>query len=201
MPEISREVVALLAYLLPGFLAAWLFYSLTSHAKPSQAERVIQALIFTLLINAVVAAERMLLLYLGTHMTVLRAWDKEAELFASVITALLFGFAAAYLTNKDTLHAHLRRFGVSQRSALPNEWCTVFAPREQFVVVHFKDDRRLYGWPKVWPCDPEKGHLFVTMPSWIHGEQPMELPDTEGILVSVKDISHVEFTQSPEVRK
>ncbi|TXH17370.1 MAG: hypothetical protein E6R00_04665 [Gammaproteobacteria bacterium] len=197
MPEISREVVALLAYLLPGFLAAWLFYSLTSHAKPSQLERVIQALIFTLLINALVIVERMALQYAGTWFA-LRAWDNEAELLASVVTALLFGLTAAYLTNKDTIHTRLRRFGLSQRSALPNEWCTVFAPREQFVVVHLKDDRRLYGWPKVWPCDPEKGHLFITVPSWVHGEAAVELTDTEGILVDVKDISHIEFVKLPE---
>lgn len=154
MPEVSREVVALLSYLLPGFLAAWLFYALTSHAKPSQSERVIQALIFTLLVNALVAVERIALQYLGARVVVLRVWDEDAALFASVITALVFGLVAAFVTNKDIIHGRLRHFGLSQRSALPNEWCTVFAPREQFIVVNFKDDRRLYGWPKVWPCDP-----------------------------------------------
>lgn len=200
MPEVSREVVALLSYLLPGFLAAWLFYALTSHAKPSQSERVIQALIFTLLVNALVAAERIVLQYLGARVVVLRVWDEDAGLLASVLTALLFGLVAAFVTNKDTIHARLRRFGLSQRSALPNEWCTVFAPREQFIVVHFKDDRRLYGWPKVWPCDPEKGHLFVTMASWIHAESAIELAGTEGVLVDVKDVAHIEFVKPPDVQ-
>ena len=198
MPEISREVVALLTYLLPGFLVAWLFYAFTSHPKPaSQLERVIQALIFTLLVNALVVGEKLVLLQLGDWVRI-RQWDSDAELLASVVTAFCLGFAVAYLTNKDTLHGCLRRLGLSQRSALPNEWCTVLSPRAQFIVLQLKDDRRLYGWPKVWPSDPDKGHMFVTHPSWIHGDEPVELTGTEGILVDVKDIVQIEFVSTPE---
>jgi len=124
MLEISREVVALLTYLLPGFLVAWLFYALTSHQKPAQLERVIQALIFTLLVNTTVVVEKLGLIHLGTWVK-LGTWNKDPELIASVITALILGIAFAYLANKDTLHGFLRRIGLSQRSALPNEWCTV----------------------------------------------------------------------------
>lgn len=197
MPEISRETVALLSYLLPGFLVAWIFYSFTSHSKPTQLERVIQALIFTLLVNALVVIERWSLQFVGNWYA-LRPWDRDAELLAAVLTALLLGIVVAHLTNKDTVHRLLRRFELSQRSASPSEWCTVFGTRKQFIVAHLKDGRRLYGWPLVWPSEPEKGHLFMTQPSWIHGESPLELTDTEGILVDVKDIGHVEFANPPK---
>ena len=199
MPEISRETIALLTYLMPGFLMAWLFYAFTSHPRPSQFERVVQALIFTLIVNALVVVERLLLEFIGKWV-ILRPWDRDAELLASVFTALALGIAIAYFSNKDTFHSFLRRRGLSYRSSLPNEWCTVFAPREQFVVVHLKDDRRLYGWPKVWPADPEKGHLFLTLASWVHGETAVELSDAEGILLNVQDIAHVEFLTEPEDR-
>ena len=65
MPELSKEVVALLTFLMPGFLVAWVFYGLTSHAKPVQFERVIQALIFTLGVKAVVFVEQIALEYAG----------------------------------------------------------------------------------------------------------------------------------------
>jgi Family of unknown function (DUF6338) len=199
MPEISRETIALLTYLMPGFLMAWLFYAFTSHSRPSQFERVVQALIFTVIINALVVVERPLFEFTGTWV-ILRTWDKDAEVLASVFTALALGFAFVYFSNKDTFHSFLRRRGLSYRSGLPNEWCTVFAPREQFVVVHLKDDRRLYGWPKVWPADPEKGHLFLTLASWVHGETAVELSDAEGILLNVQDVAHVEFLTPPEDR-
>ena len=196
MPEISKEVVALLSYLLPGFLVAWLFYALTSYPKPSQLERVIQALIFTLLVHAIVVVEKNSLEFVGKWIQ-LGVWNSDAELLASVVSALVFGILVAYATNNDTVHSKLRRFRLSQRSALPNEWCTVFSPRDQFVVVQLKDERRVYGWPTVWPSDPEKGHLFLTIASWVHGETAVDLTEAEGILIDVKDISHVEFVSPP----
>lgn len=52
MPELAKDTVALFAYLLPGFVTAWVIYGLTSQTKPSQFERVVQALIFTFIIQA-----------------------------------------------------------------------------------------------------------------------------------------------------
>lgn len=198
MPELSKEIVTLLTYLLPGFLVAWIFYALTNHPKPNQLERVIQALIFTLMVQALVVVEKHVLLALGVLVR-LGEWNEDSELIASVSSAVLLGFLVAWLTNTDRVHERLRRFKISQRSASPNEWCTVFAPREQFVVVELKDARRLYGWPKVWPSDPEKGHLFLTFASWLHGEEIVELNEAEGVLVSVKDVAHIEFVKAPEV--
>lgn len=197
MPEIAKETVALLTYLLPGFLVAWLFYSFTSYAKPPQPERIIQALIFTLLVSAVVVVEKLLLLLAGRWYS-LGTWDKDTEVIASVVTALLFGLLVAHLTNKDTLHGFLRKFNLSTRSASPSEWCTVFSERRQFVVLHLKDNRRLYGWPLVWPSDPEKGHIFITSASWVHGDTAVELNETEGVLIDVKEIGHIEFANLPK---
>lgn len=47
MNWMSGNVVGVLVFLLPGFVAAAVFYSLTSHPKPGAFDRVIQALIFT----------------------------------------------------------------------------------------------------------------------------------------------------------
>ena len=45
----SSEIVGVLSFLLPGFVAAAIFYSLTSYPKPSPFDRVVQALIFTVI--------------------------------------------------------------------------------------------------------------------------------------------------------
>ena len=43
----SSEVVTILAFLLPGFVATAVFHSLTAHPKPNEFDRIVQALIFT----------------------------------------------------------------------------------------------------------------------------------------------------------
>ena len=46
----SGDIVSVIYYLLPGFVAAWVFYGLTAHPKASPFERVVQALIFTVVV-------------------------------------------------------------------------------------------------------------------------------------------------------
>lgn len=194
MPELSKDLIALLSYLLPGFLVAWLFYSLTSHQKPAQLERVIQALIFTLLVNGLVILEREALFIIGTHLK-LGNWNKDTELISSILTAITLGFISAYITNTDILHEWLRKKKISKQSSHPSEWCTTFSRETKYVVLELKDGRRLYGWPQIWPSNFEKGHIYITEPSWIHGESPIELSGNNGILVSVTDVLHVEFVK------
>ena len=197
MPELAKDTVALLSFLLPGFLVAWVFYALTSHPKPVQAERVIQALIFTLFVKAIVFAEQSALEYIG-RWHVVRPWDVNAELLASLVTGLSLGLLAAFLVNKDSLHQFLRDRKISSRSSQPSEWCGVLSKYQLFCVLHFKDDRRMYGWPEVWPSDPEKGHFFIAFPVWVHDAEHVEMLGVEGILVSVSDIKHIEFIQQPK---
>ena len=55
LPELSKNVVALLQYLAPGFLMAWVFFGMTSHNKPVQFERVVQVPVFTVFIQVAVS--------------------------------------------------------------------------------------------------------------------------------------------------
>lgn len=197
MPDLSTDLVSLLSYLLPGFLVAWIFYSLTTHQKPAQLERVIQALIFTLIVRGLVIVVREGL-YLVGNVHRLGTWNNDSELWVSILLALALGLCVAYLTNTDTLHEWLRKKKISKRSSHPSEWCIVFAMEPTYVVIEFKDGRRLYGWPSVWPSNFEKGHLYITDPSWIHVGEPVPLPHNDGVLVQVTEIAHVEFLNRPE---
>ncbi len=82
--ELAKDFVVLLTYLLPGFLAAWVFYGLTSHPKPSQFERVVQALIFTLIIQTLVPPCQWVLESIGTVWSI-RPWDRTSEGLTSVV--------------------------------------------------------------------------------------------------------------------
>jgi len=44
---LSSEIVAVLVFLLPGFLAASIYFAFTSHPRPGEFGRIVQALIFT----------------------------------------------------------------------------------------------------------------------------------------------------------
>ena len=83
MFENADNFLAVIAFLLPGFITAWIFYGLTSHPKPSQFERTIQALIFTFIVQIFVAPLHWGLAALG-NIVVLRPWDPISEGFADL---------------------------------------------------------------------------------------------------------------------
>ncbi len=198
MPELSKEIIALLQYLLPGLLAAWVYYGLTSHIKPSQFERVIQALIFTFLVHAVLPVVRWPLEFIGTKFPV-RSWDDASETLALALVAVLLGASLAYLTNKDSFHKWMRAVGFTARASHPSEWHGVLSERQSHVVLHLADERRLSGYPQVWSSEPDKGHFFIVEPGWLSetGEHQL-LSEIEGLLINTKDVKWVEFINQPK---
>jgi hypothetical protein len=198
--ELAKETVHLLTYLLPGFLAAWVFYGLTSHPKPSQFERVVQALIFTFIIQILLPPCRWLLEQIGLAFAV-RPWDGAAEGVTSLVLALGFGSTLAFLTNTDSAHKWLRTRGFTTRTSHPSEWYCVFSEKVTFVILHLCDGRRIYGWPKEWPVEADKGQFYIMLPSWIEADgSQIDLPQLDGILVSATDVMWVEFLKTAKVQ-
>ena len=56
MTDWANNSIEVLNFLVPGFIAAAVYYGLTSAGKPNTFERLIQALIFTIIINAISTA-------------------------------------------------------------------------------------------------------------------------------------------------
>ena len=67
------------------------------------------------------------------------------------------------------------------------------------TVLQLKDGTRIYGWPKIWPSEAEKGHFFITGALRTAEGVEQELDSLEGILIDVRDVSSVEFVKKPEI--
>lgn len=200
--ELAKDVVVLLTFLLPGFLAAWIFYGFTSHPKPSQFERVVQALIYTFLIQALVPVVRWTLEWLGEKTFVLRLWDQSSEALSSFVLAVLIGAVLVYFTNKDSVHKWLRDKGFTSRTSHPSEWFYVFSQKVTFVILHLNDGRRLYGWPKEWPVECGKGQFYIQLPSWIQTDgTQLDLTQLDGVLINATDVKWVEFISDDQGEK
>ncbi len=195
MGSITNNVVTILQFLLPGFIAAWIFYSLTSYSKPSQFERVVQALIFTLFIQALVITTKYLFLTVGTYWSV-GNWSESSSLIVSIIIAVIFGVVFSYFANNDKIHKYLRDKGITRETSYPSEWFGSFLNNVTFVVIHFNDERRLYGWPIEWPSEPTNGHFVLADPSWLEEDgNEKRITGVSNILVDVKDVKWVEFLE------
>ena len=191
--NISKDIILLLQYLLPGFISAWVFYSFTSYPKPSQFERVVEALIFTIIIQAILFLLKGILVSVG-HLYAFGVWNEVSQIVWSVCFAILMGLILSYFANNDKLHKIFRNKNITQQTSYASEWFHAFKENVTYIVLHFEDGRRIYGWPLEWPGTPNSGHFLITDASWLDLEGK-EIPMTgvDKILVDAKQVRWVEF--------
>lgn len=188
----SGELVGALAFLLPGFVAGAIYHALTSHPKPSAFERVIQALIFTAIIQAIVtplpSSVRVTEVALGAGVT----WDPLWSTGLAVIVALV----VVVVVNHDIAHAILRWLRLTRETSYPSPWASTFYRyRDRYVVLHLVGPRRLYGWVEEWPNDPAvDGYIRIIDGKWLDGGDG-EQDAAVDMLVSVQDVRMVEFVR------
>lgn len=189
----TNDIAAISSQLLPGFLTAWIFYSLTAHRKPSPFERVIQALIFTMIVQALVIILRSILFW-GGGLVNLGRWNSDIRLIWSVIIACVLGLVVSRLTNNDNLHKALRKYRWTTRTSFPSEWYSAFCNYRRWVILNLSGERRLYGWPEEWPDQPDQGHFVIDEPEWLLADgSRAPLPWLERILVPATEVQFVEF--------
>ena len=186
----SSEVVSVLTFLLPGFVAAAVFYSLTSHPKPSEVDRVVQALIFTIVGRTVAEGLSLIVASLGGE----NLWTESWEVIVAVVIAVIVALVAAWITNTDALHALFRRTGLTKETSYPSEWYSTFSRNPDcYVVLHLKGERRLYGWPEEWPSRPDQGHFRIAEGEWLVDDRRRPAEGVSYILVPATEVEMVEF--------
>jgi len=209
MPAVTNEIVAILQALLPGFLAAWVFYGLTAHLKPSPFERTVQALIYTLVVQVIIAGLRELFLIVGSFFVV-GNWTQDVQLFWSLIAGAMLGTMFAGFANNDVLHGWLRRsnwrlgklepgnsassWRWTKQTSYPSEWYGMLSENPNYVVLHLSGGRRLYGWPEEWPDRPDQGHFAIAEAEWLLEEDKrIPLDNVWSVLVPASDVELVEI--------
>ncbi len=218
MDMLKTDLVGLIQFLLPGFIASWIFHSLTAHPKTTPFERVVQALIFTALSQSLVYVLEMVLKTVGKHWQ-LGVWTTQVAYVWSVGISLVLGVTFAWSANKDWLHAVLRTVGLTKRTSFPSEWFSAFSKinrgtRSDFVVLHLKGDkpRRLYGRVDEWPDHPDSGHFVIYDAVWLPDSSVagnnevvksavVEMPVTtvDCILIAAIDVEMVEIMKKVEI--
>jgi hypothetical protein len=202
MNIITNELIALLTFLLPGFITSFLFYSLTSFSKKSEFEAVVIALIYTVIINAIVELLGMGFIAIGSQ-TAIGEWNQLSKTVCSIIIAFFIGLLWSYLFNNDRIHKFLRKMKITNKTSYPSEWYGTFSETKLYVILDLKDERRVMGWPAEWPDDPEKGHFVLEDAKWLIVDKdgklsaiPLETIDK--IVIAVHNIEMVEFVQDDE---
>lgn len=190
----SKTVIDVLTYLMPGFITAATVYNLTPAPRPIPFERVVLALIYTMVVQVMVLALKETLLLVGTTVMTIGIWTDETQLTWSVVIVILLGLLVAYIANTDKLHSRLRDLGITRQTSYSSEWYGAFSQNRGYVVLHLNGQRRLYGWPEEWPSAPDQGHFVIALAEWLDEEnKSIPLTGVEKILIKVSEVEMVEL--------
>ena len=119
MEAFAKDFVTLLQFLIPGFIAAWVFYGLTSYPKPSQFERIVQALIFTIFIQGATYLLKRICLWMGCIVSISEL-NNHSDVVLSILLAIMFGVVFSYFANTDKIHKKLRDWGITRETSYPS---------------------------------------------------------------------------------
>lgn len=208
------DIVSGLLGLLPGFVATAIIYSLTTAIRKSQFERIVEALVYTLLAQAGASLVRVSLLLAGKHLFVLGTWTDDSSRLAAIGCAVVIGLCMSIGINSDVPHRYFRRlheskpesdgtvrsrrWRLTERNTYPSNWYAAFAKYKQHVILTMTDGRRLFGWPFNWPDNPSEGHFVITEASWMTESGSIPLTDVTSMLVPASEVKFVQFVQLSE---
>jgi hypothetical protein len=193
MDKMDDKLIELLWLLLPGFVTAWVFFGLTAHARLGQFERLTQALIYTALVQAILAVVHWILAFFGRHVFRLADWTHSVDVVLSVAIALVLGVVLSYLANNNVIHGWLEGRNVTKKTSWPTNWYAILHNSERFVVLHLKDGRRIRGYPIYFPDYSDRDHFVLQYPAWISPDNmPIDLSGTHRFVVAACDVAWIE---------
>jgi len=196
----DSSLISWVFQLLPGFIAAWIFYGFTAHPQKTPFERTVQALIFTAFTKAIVIPLGWVLLVIGHMGTILGPWNENTAFVVSVLVAILLGIVFSGFANSSKLHDVLPDW-ITKQTSFPSEWYSAFKRDSRYIYLHLTGGRRLWGWPTEWPDNPDKGHFVIQEPEWILDDnQRAPLLLTYKMVIPVSDVLMVEFEKWPGER-
>ena len=202
----TNGVIEVLIFLLPGFITAWVYYGLSAFPKPEQFERLVGALIFTMLVQGLLLpAVRWTALFIGQLRSV-GTWNIDVAFTWTVILALLLGVGVTYAADHNIVHSLLGKLGLTSINSYPSEWFAEFAKwcppdkKDWYVILTLDDKRRVIGYPSLWPDKPDNGHFSLEEALWLH-DGGGQTPAGSVILIPAKSVMFVEFIAAPSEEK
>ena len=98
----SQTIIDVLTFLLPGFVSAAILHNLTPTPRPIPFERIVQALIFTFVIQVGTSGVATGLIGIGPWFGSIGVWSEQTRIAWSLALAVLLGGWLAWLQNTDS---------------------------------------------------------------------------------------------------
>jgi hypothetical protein len=166
-------------------------------SEQDNVEKIIEALIFSFSIYAMVnlfAAWKPVVYATksGDLTTYTFSTDRKFLAILALFTVIV-PVATGAILHHDLIMKLLRVLQITDKTARDSLWQDVFIEQKRFLVVHMKDERRIYGWPMYYSNNPKEGFLYLYNPAWIDDDGNYIECGTHGVLIQMENIDFIEF--------
>lgn len=195
--NITLETINILFFLIPGLCASFIIDTIIVRKELTTISRIIEALIFTFLIYVILSfitnIELFATLKIIDGEILLKFTNDKIFLLSLIILTLILPILIGKVLHSDLHMSLLRTLKITDKTSRDTTWQDVFIEQKRNIVIHLKDERRIFGWPMYYSNLPENGFVYLWNPSWIDFENKYIDCKTHGILIKSDDIYFVEF--------
>lgn len=202
---VKAEALGIFLILLPGFASAYIVQMLAVRRKQSELDKIVEALLFSLLFYLVTLPLFGNTLPLNwrvldpAHPDMYQVAFHWGHLATLAGLAVVFGIGFASNINYDLLARLLFKAGIGIRGSRVNLWNDAFQELDGFVQVGLSGGRRVVGWVRQYSDEENICELFLENAAWVNednSQQPIEGP---GILLTKESgIEYVTFLYEEE---
>jgi len=169
----AGPVFFIVLYLLPGLLGTVIYDYLVEGEKRDNFERVLHALVLTLLstllVHGVFRLPVIPEIEVGkeTAVTAIIVMVLDRNLLIMSLVAVGLTVVWACLHNHDIIYGCLNRLGVTYKKSKSDVWQDVLnRHRGYWIQVQFQDGKTLVGWPMYYSASGKPREMFLANASW-----------------------------------
>ena len=170
----EANIIDLIAFLFPGFVAIILFKALTETREIDRLELVVYALCLTVAGNFLTEIIVGKQIDYAIDISELKQGSISGSIIniEAVIYSTLFSMVIAVtfslLYSYGLIFAVLQKLKLTKKTGRINVWHDVFTEfRGQWVEVVYRDGKRILGWPQFYSTHEESFELFVADATWL----------------------------------
>jgi hypothetical protein len=169
----TLEGLQIFIFIIPGLITSSFVDAIATRPRASFPRFLTEALIFTLIIMTLYS-----LLFDGSPVVVEKVNGKLAytfkplELLCLIGISIILSFIASAMISWQIHIAIAKKIKCSRGPISESVWLDVCHSLDEhdYVILNFKDGRRLWGYPALFSSNPEKGHFFLLDAAWIISE-------------------------------
>lgn len=170
------EALGILLVLLPGFAAAYLVQLLAARHKQTELDKVVEALIFSLVLYLLTLPLFGYSLPIAwrpgdnNHADTWQIFIVWPHLLALAILAVVLGAIYSAFINRNWLTVLFRYLRITERSSRSSVWNDTFPDIQGFVQVGLSNGKSVIGWIRKYSDEDEAHELFLEDAAWIDSD-------------------------------